>query len=562
MIILVMIGMASFLPNLAGRDLWEPDELRCAEVAREMLADGNWIVPHLEGEIYPDKPPLFFWLIAISSSCLGGLSAFAVRLPSALAGIGGMLIIFFFGKRLGNKWTGFLASLILAAMPCYFAMSITARMDILLTFFVSSALYCFYLAYSGYSSWFYILFYFLMGMGTLTKGPVGFFIPFLAVLSYLSVRGEWKNILRLKLIPGFLVFTATVAAWLVPAIIQGGRDYAHEILFNQNVGRYVGGQDHQNPFTYYFIILPLILMPWTPLLPGVFITTIKERLLRNRVGARHDVSLLPLMWLITTFVFFSCSGSRGRIYLLPVLPAVSLSVALLLQMWSAECGVRSEKTPLNSTFRNPQSAFGRRLALTSYLVISGLLIAFAIAAPSIIKHVRPSVFTIILPIVGILGAGSIACLVLTICKAYKTSLIVFVGMVLIVSFTFCFRVLPIESHDRSVRTLFAEISRVMKAGDDLRTYRISRTGYSYYWGDVLKRISNEEELRKYLNGNTRAFCLMREKHYNRIRQNPDSPISVVLKMHASRKRFVLVTSGTPTGVPITEYGMRSAEYGR
>lgn len=521
-IILVIIGLASFLPNLAGHDLWEPDELRCAEVAREMIADGNWVVPHLEGVVYPDKPPLYFWLMAISSYCFGGLNTFSVRLPSALAGIGGMLIIFFFGKKLGSKRAGFFAALILVAMPCYFAMSISARMDILLTFFVSSALYCFYLAYTGCSSRYCILFFFLMGLGTLTKGPVGFLIPFLTVLSYLLVKREWKKILELRLVTGFLVYAATVVSWVVPAIIIGGKGYAYQILFNQNVGRYVGGWDHQKPFTYYFMVLPIIILPWTPLLPAVFITAIKKRLVED--GQRF---ILPIMWLATTFVFFSCSGSRGKIYLLPVLPAVSLATAFMLEAFFASDGFAPVK----------------KLSKIYSIVMQGVLIAAAIAALPIIRNSKPSLFAVSLPALGILCAGSIACLTLTVCRAYKTSLIAFAGMIIVVSFTFYFQVMPVVSQGKSVRTLFAEISRVTKPEDDLRTYLIPRVGYSYYWGDVLKRISSEEELHSYLYGSEGTFCLMKQRHYEKIKQSPASPITVVLKMRAAGIRFVLVTAG-------------------
>ncbi|HHT9124881.1 MAG TPA: ArnT family glycosyltransferase [Candidatus Brocadiia bacterium] len=542
--ILIMIGMAAFLPNLFRHDLWEPDELRCAEVAREVLVDGHWIVPHLEGEVYPDKPPLYFWLVTLFSYCFGGLNTFSIRLPSALAGIGGILITFFFGKQLGNKWTGLIASLILAAMPCYFTMSITARMDILLTFFVSSAFYCFYLAYSGNSSWFYLLFYFLMGMGTLTKGPIGFFIPFLTVLSYLLGRREWKNILQLRLLSGFLIFAGTVASWVVPAIIIGGRDYAYQILFHQNVDRYIGGWNHQNPFTYYFKVLPIILMPWTPLLPAVFVLWFSEWRMRNNSahqGGRPQASsfrtpqsAFPIMWLITTFVFLSCSGSRGRIYLLPVLPAVALAMASTLN------------TLFDSLLIARRSLLESRVTKISYFVIPCLFIAGAVSTPLIIKHNRPSLFTLSLPILGILGVGSVVCVILTIYKVYKASFIAFVATVLITSFTFSFQVLPVISQDRSVRMLFAEISRFTKEKDDLCTYLIPETvGYSYYWGDVLKRISTEEELRRFLEGNSRAFCLMKERHYRNIMQDPDSPISVVLKMRASGIRFVLVTAGAP-----------------
>jgi 4-amino-4-deoxy-L-arabinose transferase-like glycosyltransferase len=73
-LLLVLLGLAIFLPGIGSRDLWNPDEPRYAEVAREMRARGDWFVPHLNGRIYSEKPPLHFWAIAAASTLTGGVT--------------------------------------------------------------------------------------------------------------------------------------------------------------------------------------------------------------------------------------------------------------------------------------------------------------------------------------------------------------------------------------------------------------------------------------------------------------------------------------------------------
>ncbi len=105
--IILGIGTLLFLFNLGGRDLWEPDETRYAVIAREMRETGDWILPHLNGKIHAEKPPLFFWLVNFSTFFIGENSEFANRLPSALAGLITLLVIFVFGERVFNPRVGF-----------------------------------------------------------------------------------------------------------------------------------------------------------------------------------------------------------------------------------------------------------------------------------------------------------------------------------------------------------------------------------------------------------------------------------------------------------------------
>ncbi|MBI5309154.1 MAG: glycosyltransferase family 39 protein, partial [Planctomycetes bacterium] len=148
--------------NIGNRDLWAPDEPRYAQVSKEMRDSGNFIVPHLNSEPYPDKPPLLFWLINASSLLPDKITPLSARLPSALAGVGCCLAVFFLGRRLfQNNGIALLSSLILATSSKFLWMAHRVAFDVILTFFVTMALLCFYRGYTEQKNrgWFYILFY-------------------------------------------------------------------------------------------------------------------------------------------------------------------------------------------------------------------------------------------------------------------------------------------------------------------------------------------------------------------------------------------------------------------
>ena len=99
--------------NIWAYDLWAPDEPYFAEGAREMVKDGHWIVPHVNGVVTTDKPPLFFWLIALLSLPGGAVSSVSARLPSVLASIGTLLLTIRLGRRFGGERVGTFAGVLL-----------------------------------------------------------------------------------------------------------------------------------------------------------------------------------------------------------------------------------------------------------------------------------------------------------------------------------------------------------------------------------------------------------------------------------------------------------------
>jgi 4-amino-4-deoxy-L-arabinose transferase-like glycosyltransferase len=141
------MGTLLFLFRIGERDLWDPDETRYALVAREMWESGNWILPQLDGSVYAEKPPLFFWVVNLSTFILGKDLEFVNRLPSALAGVACLLITFLFGERLFHPRIGFLSGLALATCFLFPQLSRWMMLDSLFTLLFLLTLLTFYHGY-------------------------------------------------------------------------------------------------------------------------------------------------------------------------------------------------------------------------------------------------------------------------------------------------------------------------------------------------------------------------------------------------------------------------------
>ena len=313
--LLVALGLLLFVPSLGLRDLWNPDEPRYAEVAREMRETGVYLVPHLNGEAYAEKPPLFFWL----SAALQGPAGFmAGRIVAAVAAIGAMLLTFLLARLWFPARTALLAACVLATTELFGWLGHFGGLDIPLTFCTTLAVYG--VCRGGRAT---ALFWIGMGLGVLTKGPVALMIPVLAAIA-LRPPG-WRHAVW-----GVPLTLAMIAAWLIPACVAGGAEYTDTILFKQNLGRLQGSWSHQRPWWYYFQYVAVGFFPWVLFVPGAVSWTWRK--------GEKDRGLL--LWFLLGFLAFSIiSGKRER-YLLPLFPPLAILVARYIHAPPAERWLR------------------------------------------------------------------------------------------------------------------------------------------------------------------------------------------------------------------------------
>ena len=336
---LTVLALLLYAAGLGLRDPWPADEPRFALIARDMVSTGQWLFPQVGGDWYQDKPPVFFWAIAAFYALTGNL-AVAFLLPSLLAGIGSLLLVYDLGRRVWSREVGLAAAGLLAVSFQMVVQARAAQIDMLLTLFATAGLYGIGRHLLAGPDWrAYTLGGFAAGVGVITKGTG--FLPLLLLLPFAALRrggflprAPARGGARWWLAPAALL--AGISLWLVPMLIAvelsgdpGLRAYRDEILFRQTVTRYAAAWGHHEPW-YYFIleVIPLFWLPGTALLPWL-VPRWRE------AWRQHDGrSLLFLGWVVLVVGFFSLSTGKRGVYVLPALPAFALAAGpYLVQVW-------------------------------------------------------------------------------------------------------------------------------------------------------------------------------------------------------------------------------------
>jgi len=326
--LILAVTLPLFFWDLGDRNIWIPLEARYALVAREMAEAGWWILPHLGGQVYADKPPLLFWAIILAASLGSGVTEWTSRLPSAVAAVGVCLTTWAMGARLFSPHAGALAALALATSAGFFWSGRQALPDMLLTLWTTGACWALWEWVVAKRRAAAIIAGLCMGLATLTKGPVGFVLPTLALLVYLMVRRNWRALWGTEALLGFGTFLGVALLWFLPAIMQGGMAYAQATLLHHTLERYVSAWEHTAPWYFYLGAFPAEFLPWTLFLPHALIYGALRAHPRG-----HEGWWFALCWLVAIVAFFSLSTGKRDIYILPAFPAAALLVGWVWSYW-------------------------------------------------------------------------------------------------------------------------------------------------------------------------------------------------------------------------------------
>ncbi len=510
----MVLCFALYFVNLGQWDLWNPDEPRYAQVAREMVSGGDWILMHFNGEVYGDKPPLFFWLIAFSTYLWGGFSSFAVRFPSAFFGTLTVLLTYLIGRHLYSSRTGFLAGLILLTSLEFAYLATRANIDATLTFFTTASFFCFIKWYgfleSGrggeaqFKSLIIYGFYTSLALATLAKGPVGFILPLLVSLVYLVIQKDWNGLKRMKLVKGMVLLIIIVLAWYVPALLRGGKEYFDETIMLHTVDRFAKGSSHIRPFYYYLYNFPSDFLPWIFFLPAA----IAYGFSRARGGLKREFLFL-FVWFAAIFIFFSFSKGKRGLYLLPLFPAVSLMVGKWWDDYTSD------------SIKN----FHHRWFSIPFWIFMGLLLGLGVGIPWAISTRFPSYLAYSLPIAFLFVGGGIALFILHHLR-YRAAVFFLIVGIMAGGFFYTLRVaFPLINPYKSARFISQEITSRIQPGEKLAIYGIPVIApYNYYTGIVpILKIDRREAFVRFLQSEQRVFCLLKFRDFSQLQTMEDIP---------------------------------------
>ena len=331
--------------GLGLRDPWPADEPRFVLVAKQMVEGGDWWFPHRGQELYPDKPPLYFWILAGMHAVVGEWRI-AFLLPSLFAGLGVLWLVYDLARRLWNHRAGVSAAVAVLCCLQFVYQFKRAQIDPTLVLATTLALYGLLRHRLLGPSWaWYYLGCAAAGAGVVLKG-VGF-LPLLVLLpAMLMRRAGWNGLAPIhgqawRWALGALAFLAPILAWLLPMVAMALADgdpahraYLDNLLFKQTATRYAEAWHHHKPAWYFLGVMALFWLPFS-LAFGWF-----WRDWRDAWRSRDARVWLPLAWAVLVLLFFSASPGKRDMYILPMLPAVALAAAPFLADIAARPGFR------------------------------------------------------------------------------------------------------------------------------------------------------------------------------------------------------------------------------
>jgi 4-amino-4-deoxy-L-arabinose transferase-like glycosyltransferase len=429
---LLLINFIAFGWNLGNIGLIDETEPLFAEASRQMLVTGDWITPFFNGETRFDKPALIYWCQAIAYAIMG-VNEWAARIPSALAATGVTALAFYvvqwhFAKKdeleqVANPTRRYLtaavASALMALNPEMIVWGRVGVSDMLLTGCIASALLCFFLGYaqnsapSRFPNKWYLASYVLMAGAILTKGPVGIVLPALIMIAFGLYLGKfWELWREMRLILGlFLVFLIS-APWYALVTWRNGWNFINAFFGYHNIERFtdvVNG--HSAPWYFYFLVVLLGFAPYSVFIPAS-ITRLKfwqRQHIINQERSQH-LGLFASFWFLGVFGFFTIAVTKLPSYVLPLMPAAAILVALF---WSD----LFSHTQTNQSFKSFRISSWVNVALLSTIAV-GLFNLFKLvgtdpAAPELYQQIQNSGLTKLGGIIWLVAAIILAALILT-----------------------------------------------------------------------------------------------------------------------------------------------------
>jgi len=337
---------------LGGRGLWA-SEGRWAEITREMFTSGDFFHPTIGGEPYFDKPLLTYWVIAAFSVVTGRLDEFILRLPSALAALVALACTVYLGRRLWSRQAGWLAGGLLLTSYGLLVYShiASAETENLAAVMLAVTWYWTRRDRPGFVT--FLVFYLIMFVGSHMKGLTAFVVPVLAILPDLLRERRWRWLFWPS---HWLALGIGVAVYFAPfvyAALSRPESYQQNglaLVFQENIVRYVRPFDHKSPIYIYLGAVPLLTLPWAPILIGALVVSI------NGWKKLDGNTRWLIQAILMIFAFFTLSGSRRVYYILPILPFCMLLMGVFLAEFSQEVvgahrdrGLRLQKQALIAT---------------------------------------------------------------------------------------------------------------------------------------------------------------------------------------------------------------------
>ena len=325
--VLLGLGLILFIANLGGYPLYTKGEPREAVIVLDMVQGGGLILPMRAGVELPSKPPLMHWMAAALSALMGRVDEWSVRLPSAALAVLGIIVCYWYVRRLFDDRSAILSALMLGTTLQYLQAGSGARVDMTLTFFMEIAFFEFLMIAEGLTARRFLL-YFALAAAVLSKGPVGLVLPAAVAAIWIVIERRFELLGRLKLVQGAGLICVLAGGWYLAAAWVGGASFLRKQILMENVFTFLHSRKlsggHAHPFYYVELALLAGFFPWSVFIPGLAVLFKRKAYLSN-----PRIRYL-IVWIAAVLLFYNLAHSKRGVYLLALYPALSAAVALFL----------------------------------------------------------------------------------------------------------------------------------------------------------------------------------------------------------------------------------------
>lgn len=325
LVVLLIAATVPYLVNLGVSSIWDANEAFYAQTPREMMSAGDYVTPSFNFQLRMNKPVLSYWNVAASYQ-LFGVSEKSERLPIAMGGLAIIATAFALGRLLGGTFAGLLAALVLGTSPRLLLLARRIIIDIHITMWTGLVLLFFALseAKPAHRRVYLILMYIAAGFGVLTKGPIAVFLPALVFFLYLASQQRLRDLRHMMLPAGAVISLSIVLPWYYFLFREHGWEYIGAFIFGENLGRYAEAMGEQSRGVLFYLPVMLgDLFPWSLLIPVALWWAVRERF-------DHRTVRLLVIWIAVIVAFFSLSGTKEDLYILPIVTAEAALIGAML----------------------------------------------------------------------------------------------------------------------------------------------------------------------------------------------------------------------------------------
>jgi 4-amino-4-deoxy-L-arabinose transferase-like glycosyltransferase len=520
--IIAAIGLSLLISftGIFSHELIAADEIRVAEIGREILINGNALVLTLGGEAFMEHPPFYYWLISVGFRVFG-VSDGVARLPSAIAGCLTLLLAFDLTRRLANPGSGLLTVLVLSTMWGFFRHAHRCMVDPLLSLFVMLGYWAFVLAMFGVKSrnghhshvptWALILVIYLAGaLAFLTKGPIGVILLGSPLALAIVLFRRWDFFRSWAHLPGILILVTGCLIWPLLLYLYEGEALfkefvVHNILYRiaPDPEHYTGG--HEKPFLYYFPKLFKQIGPWLLTLPAAYLWAFRNKIPEgwNAAGLRFIALIFPIGLLL-----LSLPGTKREVYLMPLLAPLAVFIAT----WSV--GIAKQETPALIA-RFTATVFGTASAIIPALIALIIRLFALLLTPFSLLRPHPAKKHGLANLPGRLRNWSTAVFSFAnSCLTRPRAITAFAGILFTIALMINLFAWPILGSGRFLRPVTVDLAALGGLPPRLVGYKLHeemRGALPFYTGLIVRNLQSPEEVSRYVQENPNGLLLVGKK---------------------------------------------------